>query len=157
MLRSPFFKTSKIMYKMTTLKNYITKGIGKVKKALSFKTEGQADIKTPLNQKNIFILKYKTLAIGELTLVDGVWTFTYTDAFKAQSKIEPLPDFPDVNKAYKKEDELHPFFLIRIPSLKQPSVQEIIKKKKIDANNEVELLKTFGYKSIANPFLLTPA
>ncbi len=142
---------------MAKIKEIFNKGMRRLSQNFSFKTEGQESIETPLNQTIIFILKYKDLVIGELTLNKGIWTFVYSDAFKTQSDIEPLPDFPDIDKVYTKEDELYPFFLIRIPSLKQPSVQEIIKKNKIDANNEVELLKTFGYKSIANPFVLTPA
>jgi len=98
-------------------------------------------------------LKYKELTIGELTFADGVWTFIYSDDFKAQSEVRPLFDFPNVDKVYV-SGKLPVFFKIRIPSLKRKSIQEIIKKKKINAKDELELLKVFGYKSICNPFLL---
>ena len=62
-------------------------------------------------------------------------------------------DFPDVNKTYRYE-ELPPFFVQRIPGLGQPKVQKIILEEKIDAHNEVELLKRFGKLSISNPFQL---
>jgi hypothetical protein len=52
------------------------------------------------------------------------------------------------------KDELWPFFIIRIPSLKQPKVQKIISKEEIDSTSQVELLKRFGEKSISNPFQL---
>lgn len=106
-----------------------------------------------LNKKKIFILKYKNLDIGKLVFFDDVWSFAYSDNFKEQSEINPIIDFPDVNKIYK-WDKLNPFFSIRIPSLKQPYIRELIKNEEIDPTNEVDLLKRFGYKSIANPFLL---
>jgi len=98
-------------------------------------------------------LKYKELQIGELTFADGVWTFIYSDDFKAQSEVRPLLDFPNVDKVYVSY-RLPVFFQIRIPSLKRKSIQEIIKKEKINPQDKLELLKAFGYKSICNPFIL---
>ena len=98
-------------------------------------------------------LKYKELTIGVLTFADDVWTFIYSDDFKAQSEVRPLFDFPNVDKVYVSY-RLPIFFQIRIPSLKRKSIQEIIKKKKINPQDKLELLKAFGYKSICNPFIL---
>ena len=94
--------------------------------------------------------------IGVLELREGKWTFYYTESFKHQDEIKPLVDFPDVENVYTK-DELWPFFLIRIPGLKQPQVQEVIDKQNIDPNNQAELLRVFGKKSISNPFVITSA
>jgi hypothetical protein len=58
-----------------------------------------------------------------------------------------------LTKVYRK-DSLWPFFLVRIPGLKQPAIKEIIEKENIDTENEVELLKRFGQKSISNPYEL---
>ena len=104
----------------------------------------------------MFLLRYKELVIGTLISINGEWHFTYSDDFKSQSEIKPLVDFSNVNKTYVSKNGLHPFFLIRIPSLKQPNVQETIKQKNIDVNSEIELLTEFGRKCIANPFILTP-
>ena len=101
-----------------------------------------------------FTVKYKDLIVGYLELQNREWLFLYSDEFKHQDHIAPLPDYPDVNKVYE-NDELWPFFLIRIPSLKQPKVQNIISKENIDPSSQVELLKRFGAKSISNPFELT--
>ena len=64
--------------------------------------------------------------------------------------------FPDLDKTYKSE-LLWPFFQVRIPGLKQPAIQEILKNEKIDEFNEVQLLKRFGKKIIANPYELVMA
>lgn len=65
-------------------------------------------------------------------------------------------DFPDLDKHYRSED-LWPFFAVRIPSLEQPAVQRAVQDMKLDAHNEVDLLRAFGKKTIANPFVLEPA
>lgn len=116
-----------------------------------WKSEGQEDLTTPIDEKVTFGVFYKTLPIGELTLSKGLWTFSYAQMFKQQNEIKPIVDFPDVNKQYKSEG-LFPFFIHRIPSLSQPKVQATIKKEDIDKNNEVEMLKRFGEYAITNPF-----
>ena len=118
-----------------------------------WKADGQEELATPKEGKAAFRLMYEDLEIGLLTLSEGIWRFAYSEDFKAQSRLKPLVDFPDVNKTYRYE-ELPPFFVQRIPGLGQPKVQKIILEEKIDAHNEVELLKRFGKLSISNPFQL---
>ncbi len=120
-----------------------------------WKSEGQEEIQTPKGLAVKFVLRYKELTIGFLELKEGVWTYRYSDEFKQQYDIKPLTDFPDVNKLYESK-ELLPFFMQRIPSLSQPKVLAVIKKERIEKNNEVELLKRFGAYSITNPFELQP-
>jgi len=110
------------------------------------KTPKQAELKK-------FVLKYKTLVIGELHIQNGVWTFAYSEAFKTQTEISPLVDFPVKEKVYESA-HLWPLFLSRIPGLKQPQVQDLILQEKIDPENEAALLERFGGKTIANPFTL---
>lgn len=114
-------------------------------------TEEQEDFVTPASLKIVFELKYKDLIIGTLELNESKWIFKYSEIFKGQDELKPLPDFPNIDKVYMNE-ELYPFFLIRIPSLKQPRVQKEIEENQLDSSNAVELLKHFGRKSIANPF-----
>lgn len=121
-----------------------------------WKSEGQESIETPQNTFYEFVLTYKNLRVGFLTLSNGEWTFQYSDDFISQDHLSPLPDFPDVHRVYKSEG-LYPFFLHRIPSLSQPKVQRQIAKEEIDANNEAELLKVFGRISLTNPFQLVVA
>ncbi len=119
-----------------------------------FKNEEQLDeISTPVNAEAHFVLKYKELKIGDLTYVNGKWVFEYSDEFKMQNKISTLVDFPVKELTYK-EDFLWPFFSHRIPGLGQPKVQEIIKDENLNPENEIDLLRRFGQKSITNPFEL---
>ena len=118
-----------------------------------WKEEGQESLLTPTDEQQKFVLLYKSLEIGTLSVSEGVWTFTYSESFKNQNNIRPLWDFSDVNRQYR-FDYLPPFFLQRIPSLEQPKVKEVLKKENIDTHNEVALLKRFGHKTISNPFLL---
>lgn len=125
-----------------------------INKIKSFIPAGLEQTEAKGHESPQFVIKYKNLKIGYLELKNRAWHFKYSDEFKNQEVIEPLRDFPDIHKTYKNE-ELWPFFLIRIPSLKQPMIQKIIRKENIDQFNQVELLKRFGKKSISNPFDLT--
>ena len=110
----------------------------------------------PENETITFILKIDDLDIGILAGQNGKWEFKYTDEFKQNSEYSRIIGFPDIYKKYT-NTTLWPFFRIRIPGLKQPAVQEILEKEKIDKKNEVELLKRFGHKTIANPYILEVA
>jgi hypothetical protein len=98
-----------------------------------------------------FDLKYKDLLIGTLTFQNKVWTFNYSEEFKNQSQIQLLIGFSDVNRVYVSE-ELLPFFAARITSIQRLKVQKMITEN--EALDEVNSLKKFGKKSIANPFEL---
>lgn len=118
-----------------------------------WKTEGQEHLTTPQKEEMAFTLKHQHLVIGQLTLKEGVWTFWYSEEFKNQNKVQPLSNFPNKDKVYSSE-QLYPFFLLRIPSLKQPKIQKIVQTENIDEHNEALLLKRFGEYSISNPFRL---
>jgi len=57
--------------------------------------------------------------------------------------------------AYQSED-LWPLFLSRIPGLKQPGIQKILKENHLSETDTVALLKRFGGQSIQYPYLLEP-
>ncbi len=122
-----------------------------------FKNEEQSEgITTPENAQASFVLKYKELTIGYLNYSNGKWGFMYSEAFKSQSKIGAIIDFPKKDKKYE-ESYLWPFFAHRIPGLGQPKIQEILKEEQIDPKNEIDLLRRFGQRSITNPFELAIA
>lgn len=100
-----------------------------------------------------FHLIYQGLLVGVLSVSDGHWTFCYSDEFRRQQKLRPIVEFPDLNKTYT-SDELWPFFGMRIPSLKQTSIHDIVVEEKIDEADEAQLLRRFGKRTIANPFEL---
>jgi HipA-like protein len=106
------------------------------------------------NVQNTFNLTFKTLDIGTLLYNKVIWTFQYSNDFINQAKVKPIMGFPNVNKIYE-SDVLFPFFDFRIPSLKRPEIQEMIKKEKMDAANKAQLLAFFGKKTITNPYVLT--
>jgi len=121
------------------------------------KGEADLEIHLPKDETDTFILKVENVELGVLHCENGEWEFKYSDGFKTkQDTYTHIVGFPNVNKIYH-SDTLWPFFRIRIPGLKQPSVQEIIKKENIDQHNEAALLKRFGQKTIANPYELVYA
>lgn len=126
-----------------------------IKKWISqlWNSEDQNDIRAPKNVSASFSLWFKDLEVGILSVNDGHWKFIYSDEFKNQDVIKPLIDFPEINKEYETAT-LWPFFSYRIPGLNQPKVQKQIIEKKIDAKNQIELLKEFGNISVYNPFKL---
>lgn len=120
-----------------------------------FKNEEQeADFNTPKDAVAQFELCLHDKVIGHLNYKNGKWTFTYSDEFKNQNDIDVLVDFPKKDKKYE-SDSLWPFFLHRIPGLGQPQVQRTIKREKLNAKSEIDLLKYFGRKTITNPFELS--
>lgn len=131
--------------------------INYIKKLINTSNEYKLDNKSNIDnstEKNVFILKYKNLAIGELRFINNIWEFQYTEEFKKCSKeFNHIAGFSNLEKTYKNE-ELWPFFLTRIPGLKQPAIKEILEKEHIDASNKFELLKRFGRESIHNPYEL---
>jgi HipA-like protein len=108
----------------------------------------------PKEEDAKFQLKVDNISIGILSCSEGVWHFKYSDEFKRHSnEYNHIVGFSDLDKTYQSE-VLWPFFQIRIPGLKQPAVQEILKKERIDENNEVALLRRFGRRTISNPYEL---
>ena len=102
---------------------------------------------------HLFALKYHDLEMGNLKFLDNQWLCEYSELFKKQTEITPLIDFPDIDKIYKSE-ALWPFFSNRIPSLRQPKIQEYISKHPLESKDTVKLLTVFGEYSVNNPFRL---
>jgi len=132
-----------------------------IRKFMNWFSKGGDDIEwqveLPKGETAKFMLSVDNIRIGTLYCEKGAWFFKYSDDFKNQAHIyNRIVGFPDLDTTYKSET-LWPFFRIRIPGLKQPAVQEIMAKEKIDKSNEVELLKRFGHKTISNSYELVSA
>lgn len=130
----------------------------KIKKIFTYITPWAVDndLQAPKYNKTKegnFVLKYKNKTIGTLEYKNNKWIFKYSDQFKNEQFIEPIIDFPNIDKVYESE-ELPPFFASRIPNLKQDFHLKKLEKYKGDKNDLVSLLKIFGKKSINNPFKL---
>lgn len=116
----------------------------------------RAAIATPSDRSAKFYLKHNSDIVGELSLQAGIWEFRYSEDFKSKSHLRPLVQFPEVEKVYQSR-VLWPFFASRIPSLRQQVIQEIVRKERIDENDQAKLLRRFGKRTITNPFELFPA
>lgn len=130
---------------MTFIKKYINK---------FFAPEGMDFPENQGTGNHTFYLYYGDLIIGYLLFEETRWKFVYSEQFKGQDEIAPLPDFPDKAKVYT-SSQLWPFFAARIPSISTPYVEKKVKKDGIDKNNLLEMLKAFGERSINNPFRLS--
>lgn len=106
-----------------------------------------------VNQNPKFQLKYQDDIVGFLNFSDSVWSFDYSDWFKNQNDLQPLFEFPTKEKSYT-SNELWPFFESRIPSIKQPKIQEYLESHPSDRDNKVKLLEIFGMTSVNNPYKL---
>ena len=107
-------------------------------------------------RKAAFRLMLGQVHVGVLTFSDGQWRFEYSDDFRRDAGLRPLVSFPDKSAVYE-SDELWPFFAMRVPSLKQPAIQEQIARERIDRADRVALLRRFGGRTIANPYRLVDA
>jgi hypothetical protein len=58
------------------------------------------------------------------------------------------------NKRSLSKPNLWQFFAMRIPSLEQPEIEEILEREHIEELNSIRLLERFGKRTIANPFEL---
>lgn len=131
--------------------------IRKLIKSIFGKGEDELEYQLPKDEQAKFTLSVDNLKVGTLSCHDGEWYFKYANEFKKQAdEYKKIVGFSDLDKTYK-SPELWPFFRIRIPGLKQPAIQEIIEKEKIDKENDVELLKRFGKRTISNPYELEVA
>lgn len=128
-----------------------------LKKIINWFSKGEDEVvlNLPKNEKTVFILKVANVEVGKLQCANGLWEFIYSDVFKNEygDEYKRITGFPDLNKVYKNEN-LWPFFLTRIPGLKQPAIKEIVENENIDIHNEAALLKRFGQRTISNPYEL---
>lgn len=106
-----------------------------------------------VNHNPKFQLTYQEDIVGYLNYDGSLWSFNYSQWFKEQNDHQPLFEFPSKDKVYQSV-ELWPFFESRIPSIKQPKVQEYLETHPSDRNNKVKLLALFGITSVNNPYKL---
>jgi len=127
---------------------------------IKFVTDWLTGVKPPAAESELcFRVFFNKLEIGALTRDLDEWVFRYADEFRAQDKVKPIVDFPNVEKEYRNA-QLWPFFLLRIPSPTQPAVRYHLEKHRLNQLEEVDegtLLREFGRWSVANPFELQPA
>ncbi len=101
----------------------------------------------------VFLLTYGDLLIGTLSAKQGLWHFEYSEEFRTQNDLRPILEMPNVNEVYQSPN-LWQFFAMRIPSLEQPEIEEILEREHIEELDSIRLLERFGKRTIANPFEL---
>ena len=101
----------------------------------------------------VFLLTHGDLVIGSLSAKQGLWQFEYSDEFKRQDDLRPILEMPDVERIYQSPN-LWQFFAMRIPSLGQPEIEEILEREHIEETDAIRLSERFGKRTIANPFEL---
>lgn len=108
-------------------------------------------------KKTRILLRYGSHNIGELWSDGSRFAFTYLPDF-FDLDLKSLPGLPDPvkHKTYK-NDELWPFFALRIPDLNREDVRDLLRRRNVTASDKLELLATFGRETINNPFSLAPA
>ncbi len=129
----------------------MVKAIKNIFKGKSSKVNYRHDVKSIDDDNVVFELKYKKLLIGtlEYKLKEKEWRFEYSEEFKNQDNIAPIISFPDVNKTYNGK-KLWSFFSSRIPDNVSESSNEA--EEKTSNSNLIDLLKSYGQKTITNPF-----
>lgn len=108
--------------------------------------------KSKVGKEAIFHIILDSTLVGILSFKEGYWIFEYSNEYK-EGEFSSLVNFPNIDKIYKSK-ELWPFFSSRIPSLARKKIQDEIKKKGLNENDNLALLSFFGNKTITNPFEL---
>ena len=107
----------------------------------------ETNLQAVKGSKGRFDLLLGSMLVGVLLYDDGMWSFSYSDDYKAQSKYEPLVNFPNLDHVYK-SDQLWPFFASRLPGVSELNEEE---RKHPDM---LALLKKYGRHVITNPYKL---
>jgi HipA-like protein len=127
------------------------KGFTKLsKKLLGLSTRTEV---APRDLRVEFSLKYKHIPVGQLSLKDSEWVFSYTPEFRLHHDLRPIVEFPDIERVYSSK-ALWPFFQMRIPSRTQASVDQVIRREQIAEDDEAAMLSRFGRRTISNPYEL---
>lgn len=113
----------------------------------------QGKMKMDVGKLHEFSLYFNDLEVGVLEYANDKWKFWYSEEFINTTGIKPLANFPTLDKKYVSED-LWPFFASRIPSLSRKRVKALVDAKGIKENDLLSLLKLFGTRTVANPYVL---
>jgi HipA-like protein len=133
----------------------MAKSIKNIFKKKNPKMNYEKGVKSLTDENAVFELKYKNLLIGtlEYKFKEDEWYFEYSMEFKSQNKIAPILSFPNTDKVYSGK-ELWSFFSSRIPDNTSESTDN---KEKESNASLIGLLKSYGQKTITNPFDLSVA
>ncbi len=107
----------------------------------------ETNLQAVKGSKGRFDLMLGNMIVGVLLYEDGIWSFSYSDEYKAQERFDPLVNFPNLNQIYK-SDQLWPFFASRLPGVSELKAEEK------EGADILTLLKKYGQHVITNPYKL---
>ncbi|MCE2543284.1 MAG: hypothetical protein J4F30_07610 [Acidobacteria bacterium] len=110
----------------------------------------------PQGRSGEFVLIYEPsgeprVTVGHLAYDGHEWTFSYDEDYKRhRPELRPIEGFSELNKVYR-SSVLFPFFRVRIPDVRRPDVEGLLKEKRVRNPGQAELLRIFGKHAAASP------
>lgn len=98
------------------------------------------------------LVLYQGERVAELRRFKEGYVFRYLPAF-ARLKLSPFPGLA-LGKGDLPFEELPAFFEERLPDMKRPEIQAMLKEYKISPDDRLQLLAAFGSFTITDPFEL---
>ena len=95
----------------------------------------------------------RKLLVGRLTQDGDDFVFEYSDEF-AKGTFPLLPDFPRREVRQYRSHVLWPFFLVRLPPVDRPDVQQEIRERNLEPDDKLQLLGSLGRRAISSPYEL---
>lgn len=107
--------------------------------------------KTPPPTLHIY---FADIQVAELERVRNgdqeLFHFRYLPAF-AEQRLAPLPGLPDLDREYWSKD-LWAFFTERIPDTRRPEIEALLRSRRINRYDPLQMLAELGGRSITDPF-----
>jgi len=99
-------------------------------------------------------LIYEGKPVAELKRIkmgDEQWFyFRYLAAFKL-ARLAPLPGLPDSDEGLWSR-QLWAYFAERIPDIHRPEIEALMRERKINRFDELEMLEALGSQTVTDPF-----
>lgn len=81
---------------------------------------------------------------------EQIFYFRYLPAFKL-ANLAPLPGLPD-SKEEHWSNHLWAYFVERIPDTRRPEIEAVMRERKINRYDELQMLAELGGQTITDPF-----
>ncbi len=99
-------------------------------------------------------LIYEGKPVAELRKVkkgdEYFFYFRYLPAFRL-ARLAPLPGLPESNEGLWNK-QLWPYFVERIPDTRRPEIEALMRERKINRYDELQMLEELGSQTITDPF-----
>jgi len=92
------------------------------------------------------VAELKKVKMGE----EQLFYFRYLAAFK-QAHLAPLPGLPESKEEHWSQ-HLWAYFVERIPDIRRPEIEAVMRQRKINRFDELQMLAELGSQTITDPF-----